>query len=1418
MTRSRTVVAAVLALVLAGMSLAKDAGAFPDQYMGDSSIYADLPSSVGRPNVLFIIDNSNATLNVASNVEYDPTVTYPISDALGPSGTPLCPTSTTDDPGKGCFQPWNVYQQDNQGDFAIKVFDNTTIGLEGLHCDAMPDAPADPIRQILQTFGTYSGAGNVVFPNLNGDGTCDVSNPTGRVYAMGNYLNYLQTEAVSTTTATGETEAGCTPAPADQVRKVTCPEGSYFSSGACKKPATIYYRAQVDHTSASTDENALTKELDTTTKWVYLGPTPPAGTITDWATGQSYLAAETCGVVVADTTATQRQIIWEALGDVISYASTIVNFGAISYGDANKGGKRVAPMADLSRELGTTTLEAGNEVIITPDCSANATLPYCQFLQNIPGPGSDGDPTIGTDGEPVLSSGTARPQAESLYDAGYYFGATYTPISIGYQLTAADPNYNQCGINHIILLTNGFSNVDGDPKLATVGDADGDNYPDEYVYGLGSHYLDDVARYLQANHGMTTHTVLVFQTADDLIRNAAKDGGGRFYNAFNRQQLAAALLDLLGSIVNKASTSFVAPVVPASTTNRTISSNRVYLGLFKPQNDGPWYGNIKKYGLNRDNRLTEPPASTAEINGEAATYPDGEFMTDSISFWSLQGGVIPAAGGDIDPDPDPNAEGYDVNARKGDGAEVAAGGVGGVLLRRVQALSAAIKSGGSTAELTRDIFTFIGGTKVQLATSQFAADPEIVITATQMDTWLGLPDTTLNWWDGGGTADGSGTGVNLSADDLLYHQNNLLRYLHGFDSLSVDVGESIWDVRKWVMGDILHSRPVVFNYTNYTHAEENLCDGSVYNSSVIFVGGNDGLFHAYRDCDGKELWAFAPDSVLDNLKYLPDTDGNTHTTYLDSPPAILFYDRDEDGEVNPGTEADPIDKVIIIFGMRRGGGKNTLDGESRGAYYALDITDKANPELLWKLDLADYPQLAETWAIPVIKPIKVAGSSDVRYVAFISAGYDNNEDLRYGDTQAFPSDTSGTTNLNLANKGGSVDGLDAAGDPLITTSPGSDADGYQMRGRGVAAVLVAYLTSNGETGDAHRYDIVTNPSDNSAIGTVIWNYAPTSMKYSLATDLRTLDLNNNGGYVDTIYAGDLGGNLWRFDTTDRTPSNWAGEIIFSSNSTYATPYTGYIDGTADNNAGRKIFYPPAVAKVGNTTYVCFGTGDREHPLNLAVTDRLYCVKDFGQTTAEAIDEANLVDITENELQLAGSSQEEVTAILDQLRSSPSRLLEDGTHKYGWYIRLDGKDRTISGDRGEKELAEAVVFNNEVYFSTYQLKTGVRAGCEAGNLGVSRLYRLDLETGEAVFNYYLANDTESTTTNDRAIGAEKADGTTEVLRRTDRVKELGEGIPSGIVQVVDAAGNVSLLISSSDKVEGIGGANPTSTFPVYWIQR
>ena len=95
--------------------------------------------------------------------------------------------------------------------------------------------------------------------------------------------------------------------------------------------------------------------------------------------------------------------------------------------------------------------------------------------------------------------------------------------------------------------------------------------------------------------------------------------------------------------------------------------------------------------------------------------------------------------------------------------------------------------------------------------------------------------------------------------------------------------------------------------------------------------------------------------------------------------------------------------------------------------------------------------------------------------------------------------------------------------------------------------------------------------------------------------------------------------------------------------------------------------------------------------------------------------------------------------------------------------------------------------------------------------------MDYLTGEAVLNFNNAtnnpgvdNDSESTTGNDRAIGA---DG--EVLRRADRSVDLGIGIPSGIVVILPASGDAALLIGCGGGLctedPGIGG----TYYPIYW---
>ena len=123
-----------------------------------------------------------------------------------------------------------------------------------------------------------------------------------------------------------------------------------------------------------------------------------------------------------------------------------------------------------------------------------------------------------------------------------------------------------------------------------------------------------------------------------------------------------------------------------------------------------------------------------------------------------------------------------------------------------------------------------------------------------------------------------------------------------------------------------------------------------------------------------------------------------------------------------------------------------------------------------------------------------------------------------------------------------------------------------------------------------------------------------------------------------------------------------------------------------------------------------------------------------------------------------------------------------------------------------------MFNSEVFFTTYSPNVLTAPDpCESGNLGVSRLYRLDMITGEAVYNYNKINDIASTYDNKRAINKDD-----KVLNRDDRVMELGKGIPSGIVTMIDAGGNITLMVTSSNKIGAYSAPDTKLISPVYWM--
>ncbi len=591
--------------------------------------------------------------------------------------------------------------------------------------------------------------------------------------------------------------------------------------------------------------------------------------------------------------------------------------------------------------------------------------------------------------------------------------------------------------------------------------------------------------------------------------------------------------------------------------------------------------------------------------------------------------------------------------------------------------------------------------------------------------------------------------INITAATLgvgtVTEKDKLINFIRGQDAYDANSNLNTTENRRWILGDVLHSKPLVVEYARYTFTSTNESDCGV-NKTIIYLGSNDGMLHAFRDCDGSEAWAFVPPDLLANLKSLPLP---TRTYFVDGSPMVYIYDQNKDGTIDPIAG----DKVVLIFGERRGG----------GFYYALDVSDPAVPRYLWRRSAADldYTAMGESWSDPEIVKVKIGTTTKV--VAILGAGYDNaNEDGRYGATQTFSG--TGTTT--------------GSGQGAVTSS--GTSSGLNPTARGIYVMEVASL------------DVSGVPSFTLS-GSKVWGYsydavatATTSpgMAFSIPSAVTVLDRNFDG-YADRFYVGDMGGNVWRFDIGDTSTLNWAGRRVFSAN-----PGSG---GVAD--AGRKIFYRISVTLEAGYEKLFFGTGDREHPLNTAVVDRLYTVKDKGEP-AIVVTESNvdmvheLVDVTTDRLQVS-IDPTEISAILSALST-----------KYGWYIKLNER-------AGEKVLAPVLAFK-ETYYTTYTPDASAAADpCAAGNLGSARVYVLNGVTGESVFNFDTLNDSTSTT------NARAKNSAGQVLLRSDRVQTIRSGIPSGVVLVITADGNITALI-------GCGGALCTppppsdgNTFRLYW---
>jgi type IV pilus assembly protein PilY1 len=193
------------------------------------------------------------------------------------------------------------------------------------------------------------------------------------------------------------------------------------------------------------------------------------------------------------------------------------------------------------------------------------------------------------------------------------------------------------------------------------------------------------------------------------------------------------------------------------------------------------------------------------------------------------------------------------------------------------------------------------------------------------------------------------------------------------------------DRHNWLLGDIVYSTPITVGapkgwyFDDPTKPAEHAAYPSFKSAhssrkTMIYVGANDGMLHAFDSDTGQEEWAFIPETLQAKLKTLTEED--CHKYYVD---LTVNVSDVWDESASPSAKW----KTVLIGGNRFGGEE----------YFALDVTEPEHDkfEALW--DIIPFPGLGMLSSnVPAVGKVKAYGGSVDDWVAIITSGYhDSNE-------------------------------------------------------------------------------------------------------------------------------------------------------------------------------------------------------------------------------------------------------------------------------------------------------------------------------------------------------------------------------------------------------------------------------------------
>jgi type IV pilus assembly protein PilY1 len=207
-----------------------------------------------------------------------------------------------------------------------------------------------------------------------------------------------------------------------------------------------------------------------------------------------------------------------------------------------------------------------------------------------------------------------------------------------------------------------------------------------------------------------------------------------------------------------------------------------------------------------------------------------------------------------------------------------------------------------------------------------------------------------------------------------------LNYLRGDTANQEQNGGTLRD-RDTPLGDIINSNPLIVGPPNFNYprvwpgtAGENTVTyvsfriANLNRTSILYVGANDGMLHAFNANTGEEIFAYVPSPLYSNLNQLTNPN-YSHRYYVDGSPNAMdvFYSNSW--------------HTVLVGGLNGGG----------QGIYALDITSTSNfteanasSVALWEFTDANDVDLGYTYSRPQI--VRLANG---KWGAVFGNGYNN---------------------------------------------------------------------------------------------------------------------------------------------------------------------------------------------------------------------------------------------------------------------------------------------------------------------------------------------------------------------------------------------------------------------------------------------